>query len=171
MLESVEGGECGPLPIEPLTAYHLDTSEVAAQFESNGPSVSSLLDWHASIKEGRDTRRHLNGNLSLVPFQRSLSAMSVGLEQGHDAPKHDGFRCLGDCPRINIAFVPGLFCQPFLIQLSAGWRCQIFSRLCVRQRRVHSPLTFLRPRSRNCRKPRACLICPNTGSTMCFLFA
>src|SRR3954454_23715379 len=25
------------------------------------------------------------------------------------------------------------------------------------------------PRSRNWRKPRACLICPNTGSTICFL--
>src|SRR4029077_7055085 len=29
--------------------------------------------------------------------------------------------------------------------------------------------TFLTPRNRNWRKPRACLICPNTGSTTCFL--
>ena len=28
--------------------------------------------------------------------------------------------------------------------------------------------TFLTPRNRNWRKPRACLICPNTGSTTCF---
>ena len=37
--------------------------------------------------------------------------------------------------------------------------------LCVRQIMAHSPCTFSRPRNRNCRKPRACLICPNTGST------
>ena len=30
----------------------------------------------------------------------------------------------------------------------------------------HSPSTFSSPRSRNCRKPRPCLIWPNTGSTV-----
>ena len=34
---------------------------------------------------------------------------------------------------------------------------------------AHSARTFLTPRNRNWRKPRACLICPNTGSTTCFL--
>ena len=33
---------------------------------------------------------------------------------------------------------------------------------------AHSACTASRPRSRNCRNPRACLICPNTGSTICF---
>ena len=34
------------------------------------------------------------------------------------------------------------------------------------QIRAHSPRTFSIPRKRNCRNPRACLICPKTGSTM-----
>ena len=34
---------------------------------------------------------------------------------------------------------------------------------------AHSARTFSIPRSRNWRKPLACLICPNTGSTTCFL--
>ncbi len=33
---------------------------------------------------------------------------------------------------------------------------------------AHSPLTLFKPRRRNCLKPLACLICPNTGSTTCF---
>src|SRR5271155_4576702 len=33
---------------------------------------------------------------------------------------------------------------------------------------AHSACTASRARSRNCRNPRACLICPNTGSTICF---
>jgi hypothetical protein len=36
---------------------------------------------------------------------------------------------------------------------------------------AHSPRTFSSPRKRNCRNPRACLICPNTGSTMNFRVA
>ncbi len=34
----------------------------------------------------------------------------------------------------------------------------------------HSPCTFSNPRNRNCRKPRACLICPITGSTIPFKY-
>ena len=33
---------------------------------------------------------------------------------------------------------------------------------------AHSALTLSEPRRRNWRKPRACLIWPNTGSTICF---
>ena len=33
---------------------------------------------------------------------------------------------------------------------------------------AHSARTFSTPRNRNWRKPRACLICPNTGYTTCF---
>src|ERR1700719_1375832 len=36
---------------------------------------------------------------------------------------------------------------------------------------AHSPRTFSSPRKRNCRNPRSCLICPNTGSTMNFRVA
>src|SRR5712671_6627703 len=38
--------------------------------------------------------------------------------------------------------------------------------LWVRHTRAHSPRTFTNPRNRNCRNPRACLICPKTGSTI-----
>src|SRR5712691_4213927 len=38
--------------------------------------------------------------------------------------------------------------------------------LCVRHTRAHSARTLSIPRNRNCRNPRACLICPNTGSTI-----
>ena len=41
-----------------------------------------------------------------------------------------------------------------------------FSRLWPAQMSSHSRFTFARPRSRNCRKPRPCLIWPNTGSTV-----
>jgi hypothetical protein len=41
-----------------------------------------------------------------------------------------------------------------------------FKRLCVRLIRDHSPRTFLIPRSRKRRNPRASFICPNTGSTI-----
>ena len=32
---------------------------------------------------------------------------------------------------------------------------------------AHSARTLCAPRNRNWRKPRACLICPNTASTIC----
>ena len=41
------------------------------------------------------------------------------------------------------------------------------SRLWTVQISVHSLCTCASPRRRNWRKPRACLICPNTGSTTC----
>ena len=40
-----------------------------------------------------------------------------------------------------------------------------FTRLWAVQIMAHSARTFSTPRNRNWRKPRACLICPNTGST------
>jgi hypothetical protein len=42
-----------------------------------------------------------------------------------------------------------------------------FSKLWAVQTTPHSARTFSMPRSRNWRKPRACLICPNTGSGNC----
>ena len=56
-----------------------------------------------------------------------------------------------------------------LEQAPALWaRCQILSRLCVRQINCHSAETFSNPRMRNPRMPRADLIWPNTGSTIRF---
>ena len=46
-------------------------------------------------------------------------------------------------------------------------RRQIFRRLWVKQISCHSADTFSRPRKRNLRIPRADLIMPNTGSTIC----
>src|SRR4051812_14919469 len=46
-------------------------------------------------------------------------------------------------------------------------RRQIFNRLCVRQINCHSAETFSSPRKRNLRIPRADLIIPKTGSTIC----
>jgi hypothetical protein len=45
------------------------------------------------------------------------------------------------------------------------WRS--FRRLWAVQTIAHSARTFWKPRSRNWRNPRACLICPNTGSGSC----
>jgi len=42
-----------------------------------------------------------------------------------------------------------------------------FKRLCAAQSRCHNAETFSTPRRRNCRSPRPCLICPNTGSADC----
>src|SRR3954466_1167258 len=55
------------------------------------------------------------------------------------------------------------------LQLTAArlLRRQIFRRLCVRQISCHSAETFSRPRKRNLRIPRADLIMPKTGSTIC----
>ena len=47
--------------------------------------------------------------------------------------------------------------RPKRNSLSRLWRVQISD---------HSPLTFSKPRRRNCRKPRPCLIWPKTGSTV-----
>jgi hypothetical protein len=40
------------------------------------------------------------------------------------------------------------------------------SRLCAVQTSFHSEFTFWLHRSRNCRNPRACFVCPKTGSTV-----
>ena len=40
-------------------------------------------------------------------------------------------------------------------------------RLWAVQTIARSPLTFFRPRRRNCRQPLAYFICPNTGSMTC----
>ena len=50
--------------------------------------------------------------------------------------------------------------------VSRGPKRNGLSRLWPVQIRDHSPLTFSKPRIRNYRKPRPCLIWPKTGSTV-----
>src|SRR5436190_18928064 len=52
--------------------------------------------------------------------------------------------------------------------LTRLWRRQILRRWWVKQISCHSADTFSSPRNRNLRIPRADLIIPNTGSTICF---
>ena len=47
---------------------------------------------------------------------------------------------------------------------ATGFALHSFSRLCVKDTRVNSPATLWMPRSRNCLKPRTCLVSPWTGS-------
>jgi hypothetical protein len=42
-----------------------------------------------------------------------------------------------------------------------------FKKLWARHIRLHSSATWSSPRNSICRNPRACLICPKTGSTVC----
>src|ERR1700722_10204652 len=49
-------------------------------------------------------------------------------------------------------------------------RCN-FKMVWVRQTSAHSPWTLAKPRKRNWRNPRACLIWPKTGSTIVFRVA
>src|SRR6266852_2663723 len=60
------------------------------------------------------------------------------------------------------AFVAGSRAQEAFARVNSFWR------LWVVQIMAHSARTFSTPRNRNWRNPRACLICPNTGSTTCF---
>jgi hypothetical protein len=91
---------------------------------------------------------------------------------------------LGTCPRIRPCFglAPGFPLGFGLVGLgptlgahyppqltpALQLRRQIFKRLWVRQISCHSAETFSKPRSRNPRMPRAPLIWPKTGSTICF---
>ena len=49
---------------------------------------------------------------------------------------------------------------------ATGFALHSFSRLWVKDTRVNSPATLWMPRSRNCLKPRTCLVSPWTGSVM-----
>ena len=52
------------------------------------------------------------------------------------------------------------------LAFQAGFALHSFSRLWVKDTRVNSPATLWMPRSRNCLKPRTCLVSPWTGSVM-----
>ena len=57
-------------------------------------------------------------------------------------------------------------CRRFVLGPSISLCRNSFSRSCVMQTNAHSRRTFLSPRCEKRRKPRACSIWPNTGSTM-----
>src|SRR6478672_8487696 len=71
-----------------------------------------------------------------------------------------GLGRLGQDPNLRAHCPPQLTAARLL-------RRQIFRRLCVRQISCHSADTFSKPRKRNLRIPRADLIMPKTGSTIC----
>jgi transposase len=88
-----------------------------------------------------DMRKGFDGLASLAPAAATRSSAPLALHKGPDQRRH----------------------------------CRTAQPLNHRDQRRHiggvarpSALTLSRPRRRNWRKPRACLIWPNTGSTICF---
>ena len=85
---------------------------------------------------------------------QAAASSSLGARLSNEFTRWDERRSLGRRVR-------RLWAQcPAFASLRRLWAVQIIA---------HSPRTRSRPRSRNYRKPLACLICPNTGSTTCFL--
>ena len=96
--------------------------------------------------------------ISLRSLTRSASENSPVLPHSH--LDLTGLGPFGLCPALGAHRSPQLAPTPQA-------RRQIFRRLCVKQISCHSADTFSKPRNRNLRMPRADLIWPNTGSTMC----
>ena len=94
----------------------------------------------------------------VFPSARSLSEYLLVLSHGRWLSL--GFGLFGLGPTLCAHYPPQS--TPTLQE-----RRQIFKRLWVKQISCHSADTFSRPRNRNLRIPRADLIMPNTGSTMC----
>ena len=105
---------------------------------------------------------HTNTSISEVriifPKSRSLSEYLLVLSHGRWISL--GFGLFGLGPTLCAHYPPQS--TPTLQE-----RRQIFKRLWVKHISCHSADTFSRPRNRNLRIPRADLIMPNTGSTMC----
>ena len=94
----------------------------------------------------------------IYPYSRSLSEYLLVLSHGRWISL--GFGLFGLGPTLCAHYPPQS--TPTLQE-----RRQIFKRLWVKHISCHSADTFSRPRNRNLRIPRADLIMPNTGSTMC----
>src|SRR5271157_3910374 len=94
----------------------------------------------------------------VFPNSRSLSEYLLVLSHGRWISL--GFGLFGLGPTLCAHYPPQF--TPTLQE-----RRQIFKRLWVKHISCHSADTFSRPRNRNLRIPRADLIMPNTGSTMC----
>jgi hypothetical protein len=103
-------------------------------------------------------RSFLRFSRALVGPPRSLSEYLLVLSHGRWISL--GFGLFGLGPTLCAHYPPQS--TPTLQE-----RRQIFKRLWVKHISCHSADTFSRPRNRNLRIPRADLIMPNTGSTMC----
>src|SRR5229473_3468155 len=84
-----------------------------------------------------------------------------GLEVGSRVVQRPGEALIGGPWAVGERFP-----LPVLPQLVARWSLR---RLCAVQSMLHSASTAVLPRRKNWRKFRADLICPKTGSTVCFL--
>ena len=77
-----------------------------------------------------------------------------------------GSYTLAPAPRKGPAGQDFAFQARFDEPAATGFALHSFSRLWVKDTRVNSPATLWMPRSRNCLKPRTCLVSPWTGSVM-----
>ena len=96
----------------------------------------------------------LGGCLSIIVSSFRLSRM--GPVGAASLPRSYEFRTVAD-RSLGVQYTQAVALWADRNSLSRLWPVQMSS---------HSRFTFSSPRSRNCRKPRACLICPNTGSTV-----
>ena len=111
-----------------------------------------------------------------------LTSRSAGRSQGRRKPARAAREPLTACPRTGYLthYSQPDTEQPYSLSdrvlsftdddYAEQSRCN-FKMLWVRQTSAHSPWTLAKPRKRNWRNPRACLIWPKTGSTMVFRVA
>ncbi len=126
------------------------------------PSRPRFID----VATGRGRTRRAS---SLAPSSSSVCAPITGRRCFSPSHNRSPDHALGACPRMaDSGIVVGRVWDErgCVERPHAAARCSL-RRLCTVQTIAHSALTWSRPRRRNCRKPRACLICPNTGSTTC----
>ena len=137
--------------------------------------INAVVSAYIDEVVNKDRRRMLQRHDTLKKLSKTYSEMLK--------TRRDTIRKLGACPRIcrcirmarwlslglylsASAQRPRRTLPPQLTPARLARR-QIFRRLCVKQISCHSADTFSSPRNRNLRIPRADLIWPNTGSTMC----
>ena len=93
--------------------------------------------------------------------------------KGKSPSKDELEKCRGLALASESEVLLGACPSRFDVGVSDDWRgahaaLASLTRLWAVQMSAHSALTFSMPRNRNCLNPLACLICPNTGSTICF---
>src|SRR5271157_3874832 len=137
---------CGSSPATPTSGRPRSTSSARKKTPRwrRGASTFASRDARASESIG-DRPRSLSEYLLVLSHGRWISL---------------GFGLFGLGPTLCAHYPPQS--TPTLQE-----RRQIFKRLWVKHISCHSADTFSRPRNRNLRIPRADLIMPNTGSTMC----
>ena len=134
------GSESSNSPFRPVSLSRLVWWRHSRFRRMSGLGVCLSIGWR-SMWEGR--KAVVSGDcLPMVPQFGVIAGPSF---------VYPGFSGI----RLTHAYAASL--RPYVNSLSRLWPVQMSS---------HSRFTFSSPRSRNCRKPRACLICPNTGSTV-----